>query len=163
MGPFIPPRTPLRIPPLTPGASKLEKLSNPSLLSRLVLMVISFYFGIQPIFYLTVAEPIEQRMENPIRSSDSAANMSQLRQPPAVGASQPSTTPKDRDAIFSEIYHYPWAQDSDFQTGFSSIAGDTGRDTPDSPVYHEPDLLLQAQCFYYARFEATQPQKHEKG
>ncbi|ERF77068.1 hypothetical protein EPUS_06286 [Endocarpon pusillum Z07020] len=77
--------------------------------------------------------------------------MSQPFQPPAVSTSQPSSAPKDRDAIFSKIYNYPWAQDSDFQTGFSSIAGDTGRNASDNPVYHETDLLLQAQCFYYAR------------
>ncbi|KAF7512953.1 hypothetical protein GJ744_012056 [Endocarpon pusillum] len=77
--------------------------------------------------------------------------MSQPFQPPAVGASQPSSTPKDRDAIFSKIYNYPWTQDSDFQTGFSSIAGDIGRNASGNPGYHETDLLLQAQCFYYAR------------
>ena len=63
-------------------------------------------------------------------------------------------TDPDLEAVFSNIYNYPWNQDSEFRSGLASILGSNQGLDPDRPVYHDTDLLLQAQCFYFARLAA---------
>lgn len=72
---------------------------------------------------------------------------------------QPGTRQTDPETIFSNIYDYPWDEDSEFQSGLSSILG--SKEEPPSggstggPTYHDRDLLLQAQCFYFTRYGAS--------
>lgn len=59
----------------------------------------------------------------------------------------------DLETIFSNVYSYPWAQDSDFQSGLSAIFGNTEQLASEDSIYHDIGLMLQAQCFYFARYE----------
>lgn len=60
----------------------------------------------------------------------------------------------DLEAMFSQIYLYPWDQDPEFQSGLSSIFGNAESSTFGPSSRPDSHLLIQAQCFYYARFGA---------
>jgi hypothetical protein len=66
--------------------------------------------------------------------------------------------PRDQHALFTDIYNYPWAQDSEFQSGLFSILGRDDQGSASSATDHhhdqglDPDLLLQAQCFYFSQY-----------
>lgn len=64
---------------------------------------------------------------------------------------QLNTTSPNPETTFRSIYDYQWDQDSDFQSGLSSIRGHTDQASSEALVDHDFDLLLQAQCFYFAR------------
>lgn len=73
---------------------------------------------------------------------------------------RPSTSSTDSKAIFHNIYTYPWDQDSEFQSGLTSIrGGNTNQHSLKGTTEHDIDLLLQAQCFYFARYEIV-PEGH---
>jgi Family of unknown function (DUF5572) len=65
---------------------------------------------------------------------------------------QPDAFRTDLETTFRNIYTYAWDQDSDFQSGLSSIRGHTCQASSDGLIGHDLDLLLQAQCFYFARY-----------
>jgi len=77
-------------------------------------------------------------------------------QPPTHPPTPPPQTPTS-DAVFHAISTYPFSTDADFQTGLASILGPSSTATvaTDSETVRRSDTILQAQCFYFARYETS--------
>lgn len=106
------------------------------------------------------SDALQLRAANPVPlPHDSTTEMAPSTSSAAASIS-PSTrqNPQDQDTIFADIYNYPWAQDSEFQSGLFSILGRDGEGSASSATNHDrdqgldPDLLLQAQCFYFSQY-----------
>jgi hypothetical protein len=70
---------------------------------------------------------------------------------PTTNQQETNGSSPDPETVFRALSTYPWEQDVEFQDGLSSIAGHADPSTSTGEV--DQDLLLQAQCFYFARYE----------
>ena len=69
---------------------------------------------------------------------------------PMATEEPPSTSP-DSSALFETLRRYDFSLDPDFQCGLSSILGHPNLPPSPEELLQQPDLVLEAQCFYYAR------------
>lgn len=51
------------------------------------------------------------------------------------------------DCALSAFHAHPWSTDAEFQSGLSALAASAA----DRPAAERDELVLRAQCFYYAR------------
>jgi hypothetical protein len=99
-------------------------------------------------------------MDPLIQPPDSATHAMPPPAPSATAHLPLSTrqSPIDQETIFTNIYNYPWAKDSEFQSGLSSIFRRDDEESSSGATNHDhdndldPDLLLQAQCFYFTQY-----------
>ncbi|KEF54674.1 uncharacterized protein A1O9_09116 [Exophiala aquamarina CBS 119918] len=76
---------------------------------------------------------------------------------PAAQDEQPQPQPSQ-----TQIYHglstYPFAQDPEYQSGLATILGHPERAASPQEIEQEVELVLQVQCFYFARkYNLQQP------
>ena len=96
-------------------------------------------------------------MANSTHVDDVATAMSNSEAQQNPNQTQPSPPFIDLETIFRTIHTYPWEQDAEFQSGLSSILQSTTESASDENVHlsteslRQTDLLLSAQCFYFAR------------
>lgn len=57
----------------------------------------------------------------------------------------------DDPSMFQALYTYDFATDKEFQAGLDSILGHPDVALSNEEKLQQQDLILQAQCFYYAR------------
>lgn len=72
--------------------------------------------------------------------------------PPQQQQQQPNLT-----QIYQALSSYPFAQDSEYQSGLATILGHPERAVTVEELEQEEGLVLQAQCFYFARKYNVQP------
>ncbi len=59
------------------------------------------------------------------------------------------------DSVYARLASYPFDDDREFQAGLAAILGGAGTPTPAAAgagVPQRSDLVVQAQCFYFARY-----------
>lgn len=61
--------------------------------------------------------------------------------------------PTSQTAVFEYIDTYPFHTDSDFREGLAQILGHPEVPVVDEELNREDDLVLQAKCYYIARWE----------
>ena len=62
-----------------------------------------------------------------------------------------SSTPPALEQIYTDLRSYPFATDSEYQLGLATIIGHPSTPATPEEVYEQPELVLQAQCFYFSR------------
>lgn len=67
--------------------------------------------------------------------------------PPAATTIDPAT-----ERLFQNLSTYPFNSDAEFQSGLSAILGHPERRASPEEIEQNGDLMLKAQCFYFARY-----------
>lgn len=75
---------------------------------------------------------------------------------PSASSSQASLA-SPRDHVYRSIQSYPFHSDPSYQSGLSTILGHPTTPASPSELTDNPDLILQAQCFYFARKHGLEP------
>ena len=65
--------------------------------------------------------------------------------------------PLDSTITFSQLSTYPFDTDTEFQSGLATILGHPGMSATPEEISQSHDLILQAQCFYFARYDYPAP------
>jgi hypothetical protein len=77
---------------------------------------------------------------NPLAAPFKSTRPAPLPAPPTVN-----------EVIFHNLSTYPFEQDAEFQSGLSSILGHPATRASAEEAEQNADLVLKAQCFYFAR------------
>lgn len=77
--------------------------------------------------------------------------------PDPLTQAPPSQPPISQDTIFRRIQSYPFHSDPSYQSGLSTILGHSSVPASPSELTTNADLVLQTQCFYFARKYGLEP------
>lgn len=69
----------------------------------------------------------------------------------SAGVDEATNKTLEEIAGFQALHDYDFSRDIDFQAGLASILGHSDRVPSPEEISLQHDLVLQAQCFYYAR------------
>lgn len=98
-------------------------------------------------------------LNQPPPSSQNPESDLSTQAPPAQPLASSSQAPADipQENIFRRIRSYPFHSDPSYQTGLSTILGHPSTPATPEELSSNPDLILQAQCFYFARKHGLNP------
>lgn len=90
---------------------------------------------------------------HPVPSEETTPSQSQSQpQPPQALPQQQQQQQQDS---LTQIYHgistYPFTQDAEYQSGLAAILGHAATPATAEEVEQHAELVLQVQCFYFAR------------
>lgn len=93
---------------------------------------------------------------SPTRNPESNSSTQAAPVRPFASSSQPPLA-SPRDHVYRSIQSYPFHSDPSYQSGLSTILGHPTTPASPSELTDNPDLILQAQCFYFARKHGLEP------
>ncbi|KAK5058609.1 hypothetical protein LTR84_010872 [Exophiala bonariae] len=77
-----------------------------------------------------------------------------LPPPAAAPTPQDQTSPTQ---LYTAISRYPFGSDTEYQSGLAAILGHPSTPTTEAEIAEQHELVLQVQCFYFARKYNTPP------
>lgn len=106
-------------------------------------------------------QSLSDGMESGAELTDNTTSTSRTVPEPSRSAQSNIQTANIPPATEERSYHqlatYPFAGDPEYQAGLASILGHPERPATPSEIASKPDLVLQAQCFYFSRKFSTPP------